>query len=62
MGVDGIARGTPYYIPFPSGLLGMYLLVCGLVLWFVKKKNPSALQADRSHKEEVSEEKEKNAP
>jgi hypothetical protein len=56
VGVDGIARGTAYYIPFPSGLLGIYLLVCGLVLCFVKKRNPSALQPDRSHEGEVSEE------
>ena len=41
MGVDGIARGTAYYIPYPSALLGIYLLVCGSILWFVKKKNPS---------------------
>ena len=48
MGVDGIARGTAYYIPFPSGLFGIYLLICGLVLWFVKKKNPSEPQLRQS--------------
>ena len=41
MGVDGIPRGLAYYTPFPSALFGIYLIVFGLILWFVKKKNPS---------------------
>jgi hypothetical protein len=28
-----------YYNPLPSALLGLYLLVCGIVLWFVKTEN-----------------------
>ena len=30
---------TGYYNPFPSAILGLYLLVCGIVLWFVKEEN-----------------------
>jgi hypothetical protein len=34
---------TSNYIPFPSALFGLYLLVCGVVFWFVKeeKQRPS---------------------
>lgn len=58
MGVDGIPRGLAYYTPFPSALFGIYLIVFGLILWFVKKKNPSETQLDRSHKEKVSQDHE----
>jgi len=27
---------SSYYNPFPSAILGIYLLVCGIVFWFVK--------------------------
>jgi hypothetical protein len=30
-----------FYSPFPSVLGGIYFLVCGIVLWFVKVENPS---------------------
>jgi len=28
-----------YYNPFPSAIVGLYLLVCGIVFWFVKETN-----------------------
>jgi hypothetical protein len=28
-----------HYNPFPSALLGLYLLVCGIIFWFVKTEN-----------------------
>ena len=38
-----------YYNPFPSALLGLYLLVCGAVFWFVKadSRRPSWFYSTR---------------
>jgi hypothetical protein len=32
-----------YYNPFPSALFGIYLLVCGMVFWFLKTENQRLL-------------------
>lgn len=59
MGVDGIPRGLAYYTPFPSALFGIYLIVFGSILWFVKKKSPSEPTHHRNHDDEIAEDQEK---